>query len=159
VSSAVHPLTPRPRSRASTHRRCVASVQRQRCRAASGFLHTGGLCIWAASVLLKTAAAPLDRQWRDRRHSEAPTALSSQQLTAVCESLPPPRCAHAATGSSNLWVASKKCWFSCGLHHRYNSKRSPTYAANDTDFHIQYGSGQYFLCVIMRHVVCVGDKG
>eukprot|EP00611_Tribonema_gayanum_P021301 TRINITY_DN4060_c0_g1_i1.p1 TRINITY_DN4060_c0_g1~~TRINITY_DN4060_c0_g1_i1.p1 ORF type:complete len:393 (-),score=121.22 TRINITY_DN4060_c0_g1_i1:387-1565(-) len=45
------------------------------------------------------------------------------------------------TGSSNLWVASYKCWFSCGLHHRYNSKKSHTFVANNTDFNIQYGSG------------------
>mmetsp|Transcript_3850 Transcript_3850/g.5898 ORF Transcript_3850/g.5898 Transcript_3850/m.5898 type:complete len:389 (-) Transcript_3850:100-1266(-) len=45
------------------------------------------------------------------------------------------------TGSSNLWVAGIKCMFSCGLHHRYNARRSPSYVANNTEFNIQYGSG------------------
>src|SRR6478609_6037922 len=61
------------------------------------------------------------------------------------------------TGSSNLWVPSKKCSsIACYLHNRYDSSRSETYVANGTAFDIQYGSGS-MSGVISNELLTIGD--
>ncbi|XP_062944801.1 napsin-A [Cynocephalus volans] len=49
------------------------------------------------------------------------------------------------TGSSNLWVPSRRCHFfsvPCWFHHRFDSKASSSFRPNGTKFDIQYGSGR-----------------
>jgi len=46
------------------------------------------------------------------------------------------------TGSSNLWVAAYNCSIlACGLHARYDPRKSSTWKANGTKFDIDYASG------------------
>jgi len=64
------------------------------------------------------------------------------------------------TGSSNLWVPSKKCpLFSthgCGLHPRYDPTKSSTYQKDGRTYKVQYGSGPVE-GVFDKDTVTVGD--
>ncbi|VDP56742.1 unnamed protein product [Heligmosomoides polygyrus] len=61
------------------------------------------------------------------------------------------------TGSSNLWVPSRKCPFydiACMLHHRYDSGKSSTFKEDGRKMAIQYGTGS-MKGFISRDNVCV----
>ena|SRR6478609_7899894 len=61
------------------------------------------------------------------------------------------------TGSSNLWVPSKRCSsIACYLHNRYDSTKSTTYVANGTTFEIQYGSGS-MSGVVSNEMLKIGE--
>ncbi|CAF4889152.1 unnamed protein product [Rotaria socialis] len=45
------------------------------------------------------------------------------------------------TGSSDLWVPSSQCQWSCNGFNKYNSAESTTYVANGETFSISYGDG------------------
>jgi cathepsin D len=63
------------------------------------------------------------------------------------------------TGSSNLWVPSKRTpiWHWNPLHAKYDSSKSSTYVKNDTKFAIQYGSGS-LTGIVSSDTVTIGDR-
>jgi cathepsin D len=61
------------------------------------------------------------------------------------------------TGSSNLWIPSKKCPIydvACLLHHKYDSSKSSSYVSDGRKMEIQYGTGS-MKGFISKDQVCV----
>ncbi|CAH8498380.1 unnamed protein product [Schistosoma turkestanicum] len=50
------------------------------------------------------------------------------------------------TGSTDTWLASRKCWFLdifCWLYSFYDSSKSSTYEADGSSFHVRYLDGNF----------------
>lgn len=63
------------------------------------------------------------------------------------------------TGSSNLWLYSKKCWsVPCWYHTLYDSTKSTTYVKDGQAFDITYGSGSV-KGTVSQDVAKVGSVG
>ncbi|MBZ3887313.1 Napsin-A [Sciurus carolinensis] len=66
------------------------------------------------------------------------------------------------TGSSNLWVPSKRCHFlslPCWFHHRFDPKASSSFQPNGTKFAIQYGTGRLNGILSKDNLTIGGIKG
>ncbi|XP_044526923.1 napsin-A [Gracilinanus agilis] len=65
------------------------------------------------------------------------------------------------TGSSNLWVPSRRCSFfslGCWFHRRYDREVSSSFRPNGTQFSIQYGTGKLD-GILSEDVLTIGGVG
>ncbi|KAF8650949.1 hypothetical protein AX16_005015 [Volvariella volvacea WC 439] len=60
------------------------------------------------------------------------------------------------TGSSNLWIPSSTCLYSCSMHPRYDSSSSLSHKHNGSSVLIQYGPGE-LRGFVSNDVVRIGD--
>jgi hypothetical protein len=61
------------------------------------------------------------------------------------------------TGSSNLWLYSKKCWsVPCWTHDLYDNSKSSSYVKDGQTFDITYGSGSV-KGTVSKDVAVIGD--
>ncbi|XP_066907773.1 cathepsin D [Halyomorpha halys] len=79
------------------------------------------------------SAEPLSNYMNAQYYGEIGLGTPAQKFSVIFD-----------TGSSNVWVPSKKCgWFNvaCWLHKKYNSKESSTYKEDGTEISLDYVSG------------------
>jgi len=98
------------------------------------------------SYLNQAAAAPLKYMTEEQlqgTHVDVNDKMNAQYTTNVDIGTPAQTFTIVPdTGSSNLWVYSKKCWSAaCWTHSTFDAKASSTYEADGEAFDIQYGSG------------------
>lgn len=65
--------------------------------------------------------------------------MNSQYYGSITIGTPPQRFTVVFdSGSSNLWVPSKKCVAGCSTKSKYDHTKSSTYKPNGTDFELNY---------------------
>jgi len=98
------------------------------------------------SYINQANAAPLKYMTEEMlqgQHVDVNDKMNAQYTTAVEIGTPAQTFTIVPdTGSSNLWVYSKKCWSAaCWTHDTFDASKSSTYQADGEKFEIQYGSG------------------
>merc|ERR1711872_434938 len=96
-------------------------------------VHTSMKAIKTRWSALRDADEPLDNYMDAQYYGPIEIGTPAQTFKVIFD-----------TGSSNLWVPSKKCpiWeVACRLHNKYDSSKLSTYKVNGTKFEIAYGSG------------------